>query len=135
MIYIRSILEQSVVVWHSSLTSKNRRDLERVQKVAVKVILGNNYTSYKNGLDKLNIQTLSERREQICFRFAKKSLKNDKARSMFQKSKTEHCMKKRKTQKYKIRLAKTKRFKKSAIPYMVKLLNDDEVKMEKVMNN
>ena len=44
-------------------------------------------------------------------------------------------MKKRKTQKYKIRLAKTKRFKKSAIPYMVKLLNDDEVKMEKVMNN
>ena len=135
LIYIRSILEQSAVVWHSSLTSKNRRDLERVQKVAVKVILGNSYSSYKNGLDKLNIQTLSERREQICFRFAKKSLKNDKARSMFQKSKTEHCMKKRKTQKYKIRLAKTKRFKKSAIPYMVKLLNDDEVKMEKVMNN
>ena len=26
--YIRSILEQSTVVWHSSLTSKNIRDLE-----------------------------------------------------------------------------------------------------------
>ena len=27
--YVRSILEQSAVVWHSSLTRKNRKDLER----------------------------------------------------------------------------------------------------------
>ena len=32
LVYIRSILEQSAVVWHSSLTAKNRRDLERVKK-------------------------------------------------------------------------------------------------------
>ena len=28
--YVRNILEQSAVVWHSTLTTKNRRDLERV---------------------------------------------------------------------------------------------------------
>ena len=38
--YIRSILEQSCVVWHSSLTQENSEDLERVQKAAVRIILG-----------------------------------------------------------------------------------------------
>ena len=39
-VYICSVLEQSSVVWHSSLTKQNERELERVQKVAVKLILG-----------------------------------------------------------------------------------------------
>ena len=30
--FIRSVLEQSAVVWHSSLTKINRKDIERVQK-------------------------------------------------------------------------------------------------------
>ena len=34
--YIRSVLEQSSTVWHSSLTKGNEKDLERVQKTAVK---------------------------------------------------------------------------------------------------
>ena len=38
-LYIRSILEQSCQVWHSSLTQENRQDLERVQKNALKIIL------------------------------------------------------------------------------------------------
>ena len=50
--YIRSVLEQSAVVWHSGLTVKNRRDLERVQKAAVRVILKTKYTTYKEGLRK-----------------------------------------------------------------------------------
>ena len=33
--YIRSILEQSVVVWHASLTAQNIEDLERIQKNAL----------------------------------------------------------------------------------------------------
>ena len=61
--YIRSVLEQSAVVWHSSLTVKNRRDLERVQKCAVRVILARNYASYKDGLQKLNLETLNDRRK------------------------------------------------------------------------
>ena len=63
--YIKSILDQSAVVWHSSLTGRNRRDLERVQKAAVRVILGQNYSSYKNGLKELNLENLNKRREEI----------------------------------------------------------------------
>ena len=43
--YIRSILEQSCTVWHSSLTLENTEDLERIQKSAVRVILGDQYTT------------------------------------------------------------------------------------------
>ena len=42
ILYIRSILEQSSVVWNSSLTAENSEDLERVQKAAVRIILGKN---------------------------------------------------------------------------------------------
>ena len=38
-IFIRSILENSCVVWHSSLSEQNSSDIERVQKSACKVIL------------------------------------------------------------------------------------------------
>ena len=49
--FLRSVLEQSAVVWHSSLTNKNRSDLERVQKGAVRVIMGQNHKTYKNSLN------------------------------------------------------------------------------------
>ena len=38
-VYIRSLLGQSSNVWHSGLTIENENDLERVQKVACKLIL------------------------------------------------------------------------------------------------
>ena len=48
--YIRSVIEQSAVVWHSSLSAKNRKDLERVQKAAIKVILGRKYSTYTKAI-------------------------------------------------------------------------------------
>ena len=38
ILYIRSVLEQSAVVWHSSLTQQNTEDLNRVQKSACKIM-------------------------------------------------------------------------------------------------
>ena len=69
--YIRSVIEQSAVVWHSSLTKNKRRDLERVQKAAIKVIMGASYTTYKDGLKMLKIVTLDNRRKNLCLAFAK----------------------------------------------------------------
>ena len=37
-LYVRSILEQSCQVWHSSLTLENLQDLERVLKNALKIL-------------------------------------------------------------------------------------------------
>ena len=46
--YIRSKLDSSSVVWHSSLNEKEINSLERCQKAAVKVILKNNYRNKEN---------------------------------------------------------------------------------------
>ena len=50
-LYIRSFLEHSATVWHSSLTEGNKNDLERVQKSALKTILKERYKIYKNTLE------------------------------------------------------------------------------------
>jgi len=76
--FIRSKLEQSASVWHSSLTKNNEIDLERVQKLALKVILKDKYGEYKSALRKLNIESLFDRRELLCLKFAKKRFKASK---------------------------------------------------------
>ena len=43
---IRSILELAVPVWHSSLTKKQSLEIERIQRVSFKMILGSSYVSY-----------------------------------------------------------------------------------------
>ena len=133
--FVRSVVEQSAVVWHSSLTVKNSVDLERIQKAAVRVIMGKNYTSYKNGLKELKLQTLKNRREVLCIRFAKNCLKNEKMKHMFPLKKTKHIMKKRYERKFQTRRIKTSRLKKSAIPYMTKLLNDEHRKKTEILRN
>ena len=56
--FIRSNLEFSSNVWHSSLTKENRQDLERVQKAALKVILGKDYKDYDDALKLSKLQSL-----------------------------------------------------------------------------
>ena len=65
ILFVRSILEQSAVVWHSSLTEEESDNLERVQKTAIKIILKNNYKGYENGLQKVGLETLTDRREKF----------------------------------------------------------------------
>ena len=48
--YIRPVLEQSATVWHSSITEENSKDLCRVQKAAVRIIMGPDFVSYSHGL-------------------------------------------------------------------------------------
>ena len=132
MLQIRSKLDQSAVVWHSSLTNKNRRDLERVQKSAVKVILGQRYTSYDEGLKSLRLQSLEERREAMCLKFAKQSLKIDKFRKLFPRKENIHGMSKRKSDAYELVNPRTTRYQFSAIPAMQKMLNRDEQKKKQV---
>ena len=48
VLYVRSILEKSCQVRHSSLTFENFQDLELVQKNALQIILKDDYLSYTN---------------------------------------------------------------------------------------
>ena len=59
--------------------------------MAVRVILGKNYTNYDDGLNKLKLKTLNTRRENLCLNFAKKCLRNEKLKTCFQKI-TDHIV-------------------------------------------
>ena len=63
ILFVRSILEQSAVVWHSSQTEENRSDLERVQKSAMKIIQQVTYKGCKTSLAQLGLETLESRRK------------------------------------------------------------------------
>ena len=124
ILFVRSQLEQSAVVWHSSLTEQNRNDLERVQKSALKVILGEKYQSYNKALIELNLETLEERRNTLCLKFAQKCLTNEKNQQMFPLSKKIHSMETRKPEEFEVQYAKTDRLKNCAKIYMQNLLNE-----------
>ena len=125
VLYIRSILEQSCIVWHSMLSKENVEDLERVQKAALKIILGTKFINYENALQRTNLETLEKRRESLCLKFAKKCTQNEKTFNMFPINKNYHSMKLRNREKYVVKFANTDRLKNSAIPYMQRLLNNE----------
>ena len=70
--YVRSLLEQSCTVWHSSLTLQNSNDLEWVQKVALMLILNDQFKNYEQALIDLDLETLALRREKLSLIFAQK---------------------------------------------------------------
>ena len=121
-LFVRSILEQSATVWHSSLTQENSDDIERVQKSVVKIMFGNKYIGYKKSLKKLEMDTLKNRREVLCLNFALKSRKCLKTKHMFSENDKLHSIKLRKPERY----ANTERFRKSSVIYMQNLLNKHE---------
>ena len=80
--------------------------------------MGEQYQSYKKSLNFLNLDTLKERREKLCIRFAKNALKNEKASKMFPMNEKKHIMITRKPEMFKVQKANTERLKNSAIIYM-----------------
>ena len=129
---IRSKLEQSAVVWHSSLTQKNENDLERIQKAALKVILKERYQSYTDALKTLRIKSLKDRREELCLKFAKSCLKIEKFRKCFPLKKKDHSMLMRCSEKFAIEKYGSVRYKDSALPYMKRLLNKYQFEKDKL---
>lgn len=120
-LYIRSVAEQSSVVWSSSITSGEEYDLERTQKVALRIILKDDYIDYRNALFLANLETLKARRSKLSKVFATKCTKTDLARDMFPlKVQTVNT---RNPEKYEVTKAKTSRLAVSAIPSMQRQLN------------
>ena len=127
ILYIRSILEQNCQVWHFSLSDEDKATLERVQKVACKVILKAEYEDYGQALKVLQLQTLNERRTSFCLRFAKKCLKHPTASTMFPVNEpSDYNI--RNHEKFKVQAARTDRLKNSFIPQMQRALNTDALK-------
>ena len=65
---IRPVVEHGVPVWHSGLTNLQSNRLERIQKVALKIIMGENYDSYNDACKLFSLEKLSERQVRLCSR-------------------------------------------------------------------
>ena len=113
-------------MWHSSLTLENSEDLERIQKNALKIILQDEYENYSHALALSGLKSLNERRKELCKRFAKACTKNDQTRSMFPLNPNKYDVQTRNREKFKVTTCNTERLKKSAIPYMQSLLNEEQ---------
>ncbi|KAI8512044.1 hypothetical protein Bbelb_111440 [Branchiostoma belcheri] len=70
MSYIRPVLEYAAPVWHSGLTTELSNKIEKIQRRAVRIIMGTKYTSYTEGCSYLGLPTLQSRRLLLTVNFA-----------------------------------------------------------------
>ena len=69
---IRSVLEYDVRVWREGLTQEQRKNIERIQKRALRIIYPQ--YDYNQALIETKLQTLEERRDDQCATLIKKIL-------------------------------------------------------------
>jgi hypothetical protein len=118
---IRSIAEFAVPVWNSFLTGEDIAKLERLQKIALHIILGDQYKSYSSALKATRLSKLSERRRKTCMKFAKRAQKNTKFSKWFKPN--PKVQRRVKQPKFCPVICKKQRFEKSPLSYLTGLLN------------
>ena len=123
--YVRTVLEYAAVVWHAGLSQEQHIALERVQKRCLRIILGRQYTDYRTALEALSMQSLHDRRERLTLRFARSLLKSPEHRHLLPRTLREvHGRATRHGNLLVPVRCRLERYRRSAIPYMVKLLNE-----------
>ena len=128
---IRCVLELAVAVWTPGLTLEETYQIERVQKCALHVILGEHYLSYEQATSTLGVETLTERRNKLCLNFAIRAEKHVKYSNWFHPTE-EYVPPTIKTRgnenppaptKYTPVPYRTDRYRDSPIPFLTQLLN------------
>ncbi|XP_033628919.1 uncharacterized protein LOC117291377 [Asterias rubens] len=120
--FVRPILEYAAPAWSGALSSKQCNDLERVQKRACRIILGNDYVRYSDALQLCSIETLVCRRNHLCQSFAK----------TLPSSVLKRLLPKRYDSGYQLRNSgllgqfkcRTERYRKSPLPHLTRLFNN-----------
>ena len=115
---VRVHLELAVPVWHSGLTLKLSADIERVQRIAIRIILDRNDLSYDQSCKQLGLKRLNLRRTELCERFARKTAEKSRHKDLFQLKKKTGSLK-----LYREHFCRKKRFYNSPLPYLTRLLN------------
>ena len=115
-------MEMAYPVWHPGLTVQEARNIERIQKTALAIIRGHTHTTYREALVHFDLESLKQRRENLCLNFAKKALKSEKFSNWFCYDNEEKVTRSTKMPLKKIH-CRTKRSLKSPIPHLPELLN------------
>ena len=120
---IRSVLEFAAPVFFSMLTAQNIADIERIQKIVLKVILGHNFDNYDNACKIMSTTTLVTRRKQLALKFALSCLSNQQHKNLFKQRRSTYY-KLRNFKSFELPQCSTQRYASSPIPAMIKLLNE-----------
>ena len=117
---IRSILEFAVPVWHSGISKKEASEIEAIQKLAFRIILGQAYSGYSSACALLSTEPLKQRRQKICYKFTIKNIKSEN--NLFTLIDSSHNLRKIRNiiKEYKCH---TSRFQRSSLPFLAKLAN------------
>ena len=129
---IRVLAEQAVPIWNSGLTKKQVDDLERIQKVALKIILADKYENYPNACKTFDLETMVSRRLTLSTNFAVKLFKSDQCSQFFTLAKQN--LNKRHVNKLVVEnLSRTKRCFNAPHNYLSRLVNLNATKIRKAL--
>ena len=123
--YVRPLTENSAPVWNSGITAKQQTAIERVQKRACKIILGNKYATYDGALTTCNLTDLTQRRKHLCLTFVKSMMSSPMFREWLpplRGSSTKRLL--RNSDHLTTVFCRTKRYQDSPIPYLIGLYNE-----------
>ena len=120
---IRSVLEFATPVFSSMLTESDINDIERIQKIVLKVIFSDNYPSYIQACDLMKTTSLQQRREYLSLKFALSCLSNPQHQHLFTQRKSTFY-KLRKLKSFEIPFCRSDRYYSSPLPYLTRLLNE-----------
>lgn len=114
---VRPVTEYACAVWHSSLTKGQTKQLESIQRRAMKIIFSNNIDDVSHALNTL--PTLSEHRDQLTKQFFRNMLKpsNCLHNLIPDRRDDEQISKLRSAVQYPVPTVQTERFRKSTIVY------------------
>ena len=117
-----STTDQECGVWNSGVTQHEICALERVQRTAVAIMRGDSHTNYQAALEYFQLNTLEDRREDICLKFAVKAYGHPKFSVWFSKNSNTVNTRSERMSLMQIR-GRTRRYQKSPLPYLTDLLN------------
>ena len=120
---IRSVLESNCPVFHSILTQDDTDDIERIQKIVLRIILDGRYTGYDSACQILHLETLQARRTKLCLNFAIKSFRSDKF-NLFNNNIKNFSYNLRTHQMFHLPFAATSRYYNSPRLYLCRLLQE-----------
>ena len=120
---VRVHLELAVPVWHSGLIKKLTADIERVQRIAVSIILEDDRIPYSRACAILGLKPLHIRRVELCERFALKTAKKGKHKDLFQLVKDGSQDTRSSELKFREHTCKKKKFYNSPLPFLTRALN------------
>ena len=107
-------------MFSSMLTAENVADIERIQKIALKVILDDQYQSYDQACQLLGTIPLENRRKQLSLKFALACLKSPQHKHHFMQRLSPYY-KLRKIKSFEEPFCHSQRYYLSPIPYLVNI--------------